>query len=131
MTARQHDIGEQFVRALAGKNAVELRAALAADVRFRGLTPGRVWEANGQDDAIDVLLGSWFEATDHIDETVSHDVHHVVDKVAIRYCFRVRNGDGVFLVEQQGYASLDQQGRMADVAIVCSGFQPIDGTVEP
>ena len=51
----------------------------------------------------------------------------LVDKIAVRYCFRVRNGDGAFLVEQQGYVSLDEQGRMADVAIVCSGYRLVDG----
>ncbi len=125
MTSTKSDAGERFVHALAGKDAAGLRATLAPDVRFRGLTPGRVWEATGVDATLDVLFGSWFEATDHIDEVVSHEIHDVVDKIAVRYCFKVRNGDGVFLVEQQGYVSLDEQGRMADIAIVCSGFRPV------
>ena len=127
MTVTQHHVGERFVLALAGKDAAGLRAALAPDVRFRGLTPGRAWEATGVDATLDVLFGSWFEATDYIDEVVSHEIHPVVDKIAVRYCFRVRNGDGAFLVEQQGYVSLDEHGRMADVAIVCSGYRPVDG----
>ena len=127
MTATLSDLGERFVLALSRKDGAGLRAALAPDVRFRGLTPGRAWEATGVDATLDVLFGSWFEAADHIDEVMSHEIHDVVDKIAVRYCFRVRNGDGAFLVEQQGYVSLDEQGRMADVAIVCSGYLLVDG----
>jgi hypothetical protein len=121
------ECGERFVRALAQKDEAGLRAALARDVRFRALTPGQAWEADSQDAVIDILLGSWFEQTDQIEELVSHDVREVVDKIAIRYCLNVRNADGLFLVEQQGYLILADDGRIADAAIVCSGFRPIAG----
>ena len=127
MTSTKSEVGEQFVLALSQKDEAGLRVALASDVRFRGLTPARAWEAIGVDDTLNVPFGSWFETTDHIDEMVAYEIHDVVDKIAIRYCFRVRNAEGDFLVEQQGYVSLDEQGRMADVAIVCSGYRPVDG----
>ena len=77
MTATLSDVGERFVLALSRKDGAGLRAALAPDVRFRGLTPGRTWEATGVDDTLDVLFGSWFEAADHIDEMMSHEIHDV------------------------------------------------------
>ena len=113
--------GDAFVSALARKSADGLRDAFSASVRFRGLTPGRAWEADNREDAVNILLGCWFEPTDHIDELVSHDVHAVADRVAIRYCLKVRNDEGLFLVEQQGYLILADDGRIADAAIVCSG----------
>ena len=116
---------EQFVFALSRKDERGLRELLAADVRFRGLTPGQAWEANSQDAAIEILLGSWFEDSDQIEELVSHDVHEVADKIAIRYRLHVRNDGGRFLVEQQAYLTLDD-GRIEDVAIVCSGYRPFE-----
>ena len=122
---RVNGAGERFVLALAEKSGDGLRDALAANVRFRGLTPGRAWEADGSEAVIDVLFGSWFEPTGHIDEVESHDVHDVVDKIAVRYRLKVHNDGGRFVVEQQGILVIDDAGRIADIAIVCSGFQPI------
>jgi hypothetical protein len=38
-------LGEDFVAALSARSGDQLRAVLAPDVDFKGLTPGRFWEA--------------------------------------------------------------------------------------
>lgn len=118
---------ERFVRAVAAKDIDVLQAVLAPNLRFRGMTPGREWAAATREGTLEILFGSWFEDGDEIEEIVSHDVHQIVDRVTIRYRFRVRNADGAFLVEQQGVAICDD-GQISDLALVCSGYRPIEGS---
>lgn len=63
-------IGEEFARAAATKDAVALDRLLSADVDFKGLTPGRVWEASGPEDVASVFFDSWFEPSDTIEALV-------------------------------------------------------------
>ncbi len=58
--------GEAFVAALAAKDPIRLGALLAADVRFRGVTPGRTWSAAERAATIAVLF-TWFDAEDKIE----------------------------------------------------------------
>jgi len=41
----------------------------------------------------------------------------------VGYRFRVKNPDGIFLVEQQAYLSQDD-GQIAWMRVVCSGYRP-------
>src|SRR5690349_19042412 len=96
--------GERFARALAAKDRVELRAVLAGDIDFRGLTPGKFWEATTSDQAVDdIILGHWFEPSDHIEELCSVTDGTMSDRSHLTYRLRVRNPEGEFLVEQQAY----------------------------
>ena len=45
-------LGERFVRALAAKDFTGVAAVLHPEVDFRGMTPGRFWEATGPDQVI-------------------------------------------------------------------------------
>jgi hypothetical protein len=40
------------------------------------------------------------------------------------YRFRVLNGDGWHLVEQQAYCTV-ADGKITDLSVVCSGFRPL------
>jgi hypothetical protein len=54
-----HDrIGERFAHALATKDAQGLLAVLDPEVDFRGLTPGRFWEASSA--PLDTLQSPYF-----------------------------------------------------------------------
>jgi hypothetical protein len=116
---------EAFIRALSAKDVNAVRSTLAPEVRFRGLTPNDEWEAHSPDEAATILFGSWFEEPDKITDLVSYDVRDVSGRVSFRYCFRVQNPDGKFIVEQQGYASLTDDGRIGDMSVVCSGFRAV------
>lgn len=116
---------ETFIFALARKDADGVRASLAPAVRFRGLTPNQEWQADASDEVVSILFGAWFETTDLVEELVAHEVRRVADRFALRYSFAIRNADGRWLVEQQGYASADDAGRIADLSIVCSGYRAV------
>ena len=85
----------RFARALAGKDVEALRDVLAEDVDFRGLTPRRDWEAAGVDGVLDILLGSWFEPQDVIEEALAIDEGDAVEDTAqVRYRFAITTPDG-------------------------------------
>ena len=47
-------LGLRLARAIADKDEAALRGVLADDVDFRGLTPGRTWEASSPDEVVDI-----------------------------------------------------------------------------
>jgi hypothetical protein len=97
-------IGERFAQALAKKDMAGLLDVLDSEVDFRGLTPGRFWEASSAKALVDdVLLGAWFEADDHIESLEDVQLGSVADRDRVSYLLRVSNPDGLFLVEQQTY----------------------------
>ena len=63
-------IGEDFARAVAAKDRDAFGRLLAADVDFKGLTPGRAWEATGPAAVAAVFFDSWFEPGDTIEALV-------------------------------------------------------------
>jgi hypothetical protein len=121
------DAGARYVDALAAKDTEALLELFAADVVFRGMTPGRFWEAGSPDEVVHKVLYQWFEPSDTIEGIEHVAVGAVVDRESVDYRFRVRNADGVFVAEQRGYFDVDGDGRIARMHVMCSGFRSIDG----
>jgi hypothetical protein len=122
-----HDgIGERFAKAIAAKDKDQLIALLDPEVDFRAMTPNRFWEATSARTLVDdVILGAWFEPTDHIDSLDDVEVGSVADRDRVAYQLRITNPDGTFLVEQQAYLGVEE-GRIGWLRIMCSGFRPVD-----
>jgi hypothetical protein len=119
-------IGERFAQALAKKDIAGLLDVLDSEVDFRGLTPGRFWEASSAKALVDdVLLGAWFEADDHIESLEDVQLGLVADRDRVSYLLRVSNPDGLFLVEQQAYFGVEND-RINWLRILCSGYRAID-----
>jgi hypothetical protein len=122
--------GERFARAIAAKDAPALLGLLAPEIDFRAMTPGRIWEADSPAQLVDeVILGKWFDSTDRIDAIEAIENGEVADRESVRYRFRVTNGDGAFLVEQQAYLGVADEG-ITYLRIMCSGYRPIDNTAD-
>ena len=120
-------LGTRLANAIAAKDEVALRALLADDVDFKGLTPGRLWEGTGPDDVVRTVFGSWFEESDRVDRVIDiTDGDHVADTAHVSYRFALTNPDGSFVAEQQAY----YRGAKAidHLRIMCSGFRPRDRT---
>ena len=117
-----HDVARRLPRGLRNDVAYELRALLADDVDFRGLTPGRSWEGTGPDDVVQAVLGRWFEPSDRIERVVEvHDGDDVADTSRVSYRFELANADGEFVAEQQAYY---RGGDTIDyLRVLCSGFR--------
>ncbi len=118
-------LGAAFADALAAKDFDQIRTLLHPEVDFRGLTPRRHWEASDSDAVIGEILREWFEDSDEIEELVQVETDAFADRERVAYRFRVRNPEGVFLVEQQVYLS-ERDGQIGWMRSVCSGFRPIE-----
>ena len=116
-------LGAAFARAVATKDEAGLRELLHPGVDFRGMTPSRIWEGAGPEDVL-AVLGAWFEETDVIEAVESVETDSFADRQRVGYRFRVRNGDGLHLVEQQAYLS-EREGRIGWLRIMCAGFRPV------
>jgi hypothetical protein len=119
-------LGTDFVRALAAKDFDRIRDLFHPEVDFRGLTPRRVWEAGDPGTVISDVLRQWFEDSDDIVALEHLETDSFADRERVGYRFRVRNPDGLFVVEQQVYLE-ERDGRIGWWRSVCSGFRAIDG----
>lgn len=121
----QAQAAEQFVTLLAAKRWDELAELMSPQLDFKGLTPGRCWEASDGSTLVAEVLTDWFAESDHILELLDHEVHATGRRTAVHYRLRVRNDDGDHLVEQSGFLDVDERGRIARMSLVCGGYQPL------
>lgn len=120
--------GTRFADALARKDTTALRALLAPDVDFLGLTPRRLWEAGTVDGVLDVLLGNWFAEQDRIDSLVQvTEGEPVADTRHVGYRLAITTPDGPHTVEQQAYYRVDGD-RIGYLRVLCSGYRPVTGS---
>ena len=113
-----------FARGIATKDDAAVRGLLHPEIDFRGMTPGRVWEADGPEDVL-FAIGMWFEDSDVIEGVEEIDTGAFADRQRVGYRLRVRNEDGLHVVEQQAYLS-ERDGQIGWLRVMCSGFRPID-----
>jgi hypothetical protein len=118
-------LGEQFGRAVAAKDHEAVRGLLHPEVDFRAMTPKKIWEADGPQDVV-AAVQTWFDDGDVIEELESLSSDAFADCERVGYRLRVRNDDGLHLVEQQAYLS-ERDGRIGWLRIMCAGYRPIDG----
>lgn len=117
-------LGERFAHAIALRDRDGLAALLADDVDFKGLTPGKLWEASTAAEVVDVVFGSWFEEHDRIDALVGVETGEPVgDTQRTSFRLNLTTPDGPHVVEQQAYYR-ERDGRLLYLRIVCSGFRP-------
>lgn len=115
-------IGRKFAEALGRKDFEGVMAQLDTAIDFRGLTPGRVWEASDARAVVEGILCEWFEDADDLEEIVSIETDSFADRRRVAYRFRGCNGDGPFVVEQQAYYT-EKDGRINWMRVLCSGFR--------
>lgn len=130
MTTRGRELGTHFATSLARKDRDAMVALLADPIDFRAMTPGRVWEGESPAAIVDdVVLGAWFEPSDHIESLESVETDDVADYSRVGYRLLVRNDDGLHLVEQQAYLA-EADGRIGWLRIMCSGYRPVPSASE-
>jgi hypothetical protein len=122
-----HSLGRRFAHALADKDVALLTELLADDIDFKGLTPGKAWEAAGRVDVLEILLGSWFEPKDQIDALLELNENDVVEDTAhVGYRFAISTPDGPHTAEQQAYYRVADD-QISYLRVLCSGFRPVPG----
>ena len=116
----QDRLGERLIRAAAANDFDGAAALLAADVEFRGLTPARLFEADGRDAFIDVLE-QWFVPAQEVEAV---DTGVVVDRPSVRYRVRLDEDGQQFVFEQNAYYDI-ADGQITRFHLVCSGDRPV------
>jgi len=118
-------LGVEFANALAAKDFARIADLFHPEVDFRGLTPRRSWEAADPGSLVSEVLRQWFEDSDEIEAVERLEADAFADRERVGYRFRVRNPEGLFLVEQQAFLSA-REGRIGWMRVLCSGYRPID-----
>ena len=116
-------LGADFARAFAAKDSSAIRELIHPEIDFRGLTPGRAWEASDRDELISILFDYWLEDKDEVEALEWVESDSFADRERVGYRLSVNNPDGRFLVEQQAYLA-DRDGQIGWMRVVCSGFRP-------
>jgi hypothetical protein len=119
----QATLGTDFAHALAAKDFGRIVDLMHPEIDFGGMTPKRTWAASDGDTVISDILRQWFEDSDEIEALERLESDAFADRERIGYRFRVRNPDGLFVVEQQAYLSA-RDGRIGWMRVLCSGFRP-------
>lgn len=120
-------LGERFIRAVAEKDFEAATALMTPSIDFRGMTPQKFWEASNPEEIAAEVLPNWYEPQDSIDGILSVENDVVGNRHRIGYRYAVSNGDGPFVIEQQAYYEVTD-GLISWMRVMCSGWQPRDGT---
>jgi hypothetical protein len=114
-----------FLEGLAAQDFAHLGSALGAGVRLRALLPAGLREWSGAD-SIAGRFAAWFGDTEDFD-LVEATVGEVGGRLHLHWRLRLRAerlGSGWFTVEQQAYADTDEDGRIARLDLLCTGYRP-------
>ena len=117
-----------FVEGLAAQDFAELGGALAADACLRALLPSGLREWAGAE-AIARVFARWFGDTEDF-ELIEASVGEVGGRLHLGWRLRLRAsrlGAGWFTVEQQAYADTGEDGRIAQLDLLCTGYLPEGG----
>jgi hypothetical protein len=117
-----------FLEGLTAQDFTQLGGALAADAQLRALLPPGVAEWAGAGQIADTFA-HWFGDTEEFDP-VEATVGEVGGRLHLRWRLRLRAqrlGAGWFTVEQQAYADTDDDGRIARLDLLCTGYRPEGG----
>jgi hypothetical protein len=117
-----------FLQGLADQDFAQLGGALAADAHLRALLPKGLREWNGGEE-IAGQFARWFGDTEDF-ELVEATLGEVGGRLQLRWRLRLRAerlGAGWFTVEQQSYADAGEDGRIARLDLVCTGYRPVAG----
>lgn len=116
-------VAGRFIDGLAARDFDAVVGSLADDVAFRALLPRKVLDLVGSA-AVRSTLDTWFGAAERW-QLVEAVVSEIGGRVHLRWRLRLTNpdvGPGTFLVEQQLYADTGPDGRLRDVALLCTGY---------
>jgi TusA-related sulfurtransferase len=119
------NVGEAFVNALADRDFVRLRAAIAEDVRFRLLLPKGPQAHSGVAETVESFV-RWYGDVDEL-HLESSSVETVAGRLVLTYRFRLHDEDGWQVIEQHVVADVAPDDRFEKIDLLCSGFLPVIG----
>ncbi len=115
-------VGHAFVDAVVGGDFDRIEALLAPDVRFRALVPRETREASAAAGAR-AIIEDWFGETDNR-ELLESKVELLVGRLVATFRLQLREAGTWFVVQQELVATV-ADGRVHDLAMLCTGFRPL------
>ena len=119
-----HPQATAIAAAVAGRDGVQLAAALADTVRLRALLPGGPIEEHGRD-AVVARFGRWFGDMDTVD-LVESAGEAVADRLLIHHRLDLARRSTRWACTQTSICKVND-GRLATIDLLCSGFREISG----
>ncbi|MEA2391517.1 MAG: hypothetical protein QOK31_1626 [Solirubrobacteraceae bacterium] len=112
-----------FVAAVVARDFARARGFLHPDVDFRGMTPKRVWEADGPA-GVEEVLRAWFEHPERdVERAAPVEPGSVEDTIRVGWRVHGQGGDGPFIFEQQAFVR-EEAGQIVWMRVMCSGPRP-------
>jgi hypothetical protein len=112
-----------LLAAIAARDYPGIASCFAADARLSVLTPHRLREETGADDAA-ALYRYWLDPLAEF-ELLESECAPIADRVRIRYRFRgVDPARGRQENDHTGYATVEA-GRIVQLNLTCAGFRPV------
>ncbi len=120
MSATHADAVNAFVDAVVARDFAEAQRLLHPEVDFRGMTPNRIWEAEGPAD-VESALRMWLDnpARD-VERVDAIETGEIQDTVRTGWLVHGTGADGPFVFEQQVYAR-ERDGRVDWLRVMCTG----------
>ena len=120
-------LGEEWVEAIIAQDFNRLTMICQPDVISTLMVPKRIFEYDNAFD-LSTRIEDWFGEYDSI-EKVHTRVALVGAKLGIFYRLSCKGGPASYTIEQQVYCTL-RDGRISQLKLLCSGFQPDDVLVD-
>jgi hypothetical protein len=114
-----------LLEGLAAQDFTLVGSAFTSDAQLRALLPTRLRECAGADVIAEQFTG-WFGQTEDF-EFLEATADEVGGRLHLRWRLRLRAeriGAGWFTVEQQAYADTADDGRIASLDLLCTGYRP-------
>jgi cytochrome P450 len=122
-----HPLATAIAAAVADRDCVRLAAAVTDTVRLRALLPGGPIEEHGRD-AVVARFGSWFADLDAVD-LVESAGEAIADRLLIHYRLDLAQRGTRWACTQTSVCKVND-GRLATIDLLCSGFREILGGSE-
>ena len=117
-----HPQAAAIAAAVAGRDSVQLAAAVTDTVRLRALLPGGPIEEHGRD-AVVARFGGWFADMDTVG-LVESAGEAVADRLLIHYRLDLAQRGTRWACTQTSVCKT-VDGRLATIDLLCSGFREI------
>ena len=119
-----HPLAAAIAAAVAGRDGVQLAAAVTGTVRLRALLPSGPIEDHGRD-AVVARFSGWLADMDTV-EVVESAGEAVADRLLIHHRLDLARRSTRWACTQTSICKVND-GRLATIDLLCSGFREISG----
>ncbi len=113
----------RLLEAIVARDFDGIGALAAPEARLRYLIPSGSGESNGPGE-VAARFREWFGEVD-ASEVLDAGVEELPGRSSVRYRVRLREHGEWYVAEQQAYVTVGDDGRIAVIDLLCSGFRTL------